>query len=43
LKNNSQQLKQMSLNGRKFVEKYYNREKQAEKLESELLKLMEEL
>lgn len=41
LKNHSQERVTIGRNGRKFVEKYYNREKQAEKLEIELLKLLE--
>ena len=42
LKNHPDERSQIGKNGRKFVEKYYNREKQAEKLEKELLKLVEQ-
>ena len=40
MKNHPKVRNEMGKRGRKFVEKYYNREKQAEKLEKELLKLM---
>lgn len=42
LKNNPKQLKNMALNGRKFVEENCNREKQAEVIEKELLELLEQ-
>ncbi|MBL7086266.1 MAG: glycosyltransferase family 4 protein [Candidatus Cloacimonetes bacterium] len=41
MKNHPKERIEMGKRGRKFVEKYYNREKQAKELEKELLKLVE--
>jgi len=40
LKNNSEELASMGKSGREFVEKYYNREKQAEQIEFEINKIV---
>lgn len=40
LKNNPEKLESMGKQGRKYVEEYYNREKQAEQIESEILKII---
>ncbi len=40
LKNNPEELASMGKLGREFVEKYYNREKQAEQIESEINKIV---